>query len=109
MSGTLVKLHTDGTITRHEITGGCASLKQLQDLVGGYVTLVHVMWEGKSRHAYVDEDGESKGLEFNDYASTAFLEADGHHPLVGPMVVWVPAPRVARPTAATAPANGAHS
>jgi hypothetical protein len=71
-------------------------LEMLQQLVGGYIELIKVQYEGKLRDGYVDEEGLLKMLPVNSRA----MEMDhlkmyrGGMPIVGNLVVWVPDKKV---------------
>jgi len=93
----LLLIGTDGTereIAYNDRQPG--SLKFMQDLLGGYLESVHVLWEGAKRQAFVDEDGLSKRLPFNRKAtvilrgSRVSSEVGG---IVGPMIILLPTPK----------------
>ena len=96
MSGKLVRIGVDGVLNTTLVVEKEPALSLLQKLVGGYVEPVCVTWEGVARDAYVDEGGKNKQLAMNDLASTAFAKYHGGviDVLCGPVVVWVPAPRM---------------
>jgi len=61
--------------TKETITGtnkdGSLSLEQLQSLIGGYVEMLHCdpnRCDGHD-HVFIDEDGKSKDLKINVYAT----------------------------------------
>lgn len=93
MSGLLIKIDVDGTRIE-EVWGkrGPPNWETLKRLVGGYIELVQVRYEGRLRDAYVNEDGLSERLQYNPHA-TALLggrfEGTGTT-IVGPLVIWVP-------------------
>jgi hypothetical protein len=63
-----------------------------QELVGGYIERIQVMYEGKKRDCWMDEEGLLKMLEPN----IRIMEIDcdkgyrGGMPLVGTGVIWIP-------------------
>lgn len=101
--GMLHTIYPDGTFVDTPVNldeDGEVDLKSLQTAVGGYVEPIVVVWQGINRQAYVDEDGKSKGLAFNDIATTAwhdYIRAQHMHyaarsvdVLRGPVAIWVP-------------------
>lgn len=99
MSGLLIKLFPDGThVEEVWPKRGPPNWETLKRLVGGYIELVQVRYEGRLRDAYVNENGYSEGLQHNPHA-TALLggrfEGTGTT-IVGPLVIWVPLATAAR-------------
>jgi hypothetical protein len=100
-TGTLVTIQPDGTVKRERIEKKKgAELQDLQKAVGGYIERVRVKFEGRTRDAYVNEDGFGHRLAFNRTA-TALLAPPykGSTSLVGPLAIWIPDPK--KPRAAT--------
>lgn len=92
--GKLITITPDGkkTETRIEHDGG-PSLEELQKELRGFPILVKVEYEGKLRHAYVDEDGRARRRPINPHASTYLQKA--YEPvetvlLVGNLTIWIP-------------------
>lgn len=100
MSGKLIRISPEGEVTCHIWAGrGSWPLKMAQDLVGGYVERIRAKYNGRIRDCLVDEDGLSKNLPPNRWASSAL----GWRSLVGPVVIWVPDPRPSRKRGMPAP------
>lgn len=96
MSGKLVVIHPSGMVTEHPYEkSGAPDWVALKGLVGGYIERVRVRYEGKVRDAYVNENGISEGLPLNPHGA-AILAAPftPGTEIVGPLVVWVPNPKV---------------
>lgn len=99
MSGLLIKVNPDGTRVE-EVWGkrGPPNWETLKRLVGGYIEMVQVRYEGRLRDAYVNEDGFGERLPYNPHG-TALLggrfEGTGTT-IVGPLVIWVPLATAAR-------------
>jgi hypothetical protein len=74
------------------IVGKHVAFEKCQELVGGYIERVHVMYEGKRRDCWLDEEGLLKRLSPN----RRIMEMDvdrglrGGMPLVGKGVIWIP-------------------
>lgn len=68
--GYVIKIETNGAISIEEVDGAGEKvfLKQLQDMVAGYIELANVLLPGKYR-LVVDEEGLLKGLAHNLWAS----------------------------------------
>lgn len=94
MSGQLLRIDVDGTLTKEVVTGKGPDLATLQRLVGGYIERIKVRWNGRLRDGYVDEDGISKfPHRINKEACRLAAGAHGGEVkwrLVGPIVIWVP-------------------
>lgn len=62
-------------------------LKELQELVGGNIEILHV---GRDTIMVVDEEGRLKGKEFNFFASSLYWEVfgyNGSNHLVGDVLI----------------------
>lgn len=99
---TLVIIRTDGRITEEPIKepdeDGAPSLERLQEVVGGYIEHIQVMYDGKLRDAYINEEGKLQDpmLPLNRTATRLWWMAHGiQHPseardvLVGPVAIVV--------------------
>lgn len=86
MSGSIVIIKPDGSENSIRWPqGGQPPLETLQRCIGGgYIESVKVHY-GKTRQAYVDEDGLIKNLPFNERASFLYGRR-----IVGDMVIWIP-------------------
>jgi len=71
------------------ISGEQPSLKELQDLVGGYIELVHT--PNKPYQVLVDEEGQDHWELHPNSLGTAFtdIDTDTYPILVGPVVILV--------------------
>lgn len=87
-TATLILFKPDGSTDSRVCAGKKATLKELQDAVGGYIELIRVRHEGKVRDAYVNENGRFDGLPHNAQATTMASEF-GYGPLVGNAVIEV--------------------
>lgn len=47
-------------------------IEQLQSIVGGWIQLIHVPYEGKVRTAFVNEEGKMHGLPYNARATEMY-------------------------------------
>lgn len=94
MPGTLVQITPKGDISKYKVITKQPELKQLQELVGGYIERVKVRYEGKVRDAYLDEEGlYKKNMHHNFHAARMMSEAyklDVMQPILGNIVIWVP-------------------
>ena len=74
--------------TRQEVSpknGATFSLDELKVVVGGWVEAVHL---DDSTLMLVNEEGRLMGLEYNQLASTVFLQYKGYYePIVGDVLV----------------------
>lgn len=59
---------TDGTI-ESRVVEGCPSLKELQELVGGYIERTECLFDGQICDMIVDEEGLLKQLPLNHNAT----------------------------------------
>jgi hypothetical protein len=76
-------MHTDGTIERVLPAGNRWELHELQNLVGGFIQLVHLPpAHGVDRCALVNEDGHHLQLTINPGASLLLGQM-----IVGPAVI----------------------
>jgi hypothetical protein len=91
MAGLLVLIKPEGQTSEHPYEKRSPGLERLQELVGGYIERVKVLYKGKMRDAFVDEDGLSKGLPYNLKAVELCRAAGSHAFIVGNMVIEVPA------------------
>lgn len=71
----------------------CPSLAEMQAMVGGYIEIVDVMFNGKRCQMIVDEDGFGKQLRVNEsattiYHATALRRGASPLPIVGTAVVF---------------------
>jgi hypothetical protein len=92
MPGILVKIQSDGTVENIPVKEKSPPLGLLQVHVGGYIEGIKVMYEGKTRTAYVNDEGLLRGLPINRLATEA---AQAYYqrpisPIVGTMVIWMP-------------------
>ena len=99
MGGKLVVIQPNGISHIITILDKSWKLEKVQELVGGYIEQVKVRYEGKVRDAYVNEDGISQGLQFNQEATDLYLgylkgsELRYLPQIVGTMVIWIPNPK----------------
>ena len=100
MSGTVIVINPDGSNTRHEWNGaldrdgmpdGPQGAAWMHKLLGGYLELVEVEWEGVMCRGFVDEDGMRKNLPDNMLA-TALVDRKyiEHSNIIGKMLIWIP-------------------
>lgn len=68
----LLIVAADGSETRTPFTGKGPTYQQLRDAVGNIIQPVSVFWQGKTRQAYVDEEGLLRGLPINERATEAW-------------------------------------
>jgi hypothetical protein len=66
------------------------TLEEMQKAVAGYIEGVYVIFEGKKRRAYVNEEGHLKGLPFNDLATRILSPEYLGNIIVGNMLVVLP-------------------
>lgn len=85
MSGKIHIIHFDGSIAIQCYEGEEPTLEKLQKEVGGYIELIHVMYEGSLHQAFVNEDGRRLKLPINLTASHT-----ARQPIVGSMVILKP-------------------
>jgi hypothetical protein len=94
MSGILTVYNEDGTIKSFMVSEKRPPYETLRQLVRGYIERVQLREvSGKIREAYVDEDGISKGLPFNEQATCMLHERYRGQRLYGPCVMWSPTPK----------------
>ena len=95
MSGTLIRIAASGDLTslRWEKKGP-PNWETRSDLVGGYIERVKVRWEGRTRDAYVDENGFAKDLPHNPHVGQLLCSGFEGSTIVGPLVIWVPDAKV---------------
>lgn len=89
-----IKIHLilpDNVVTSYEFTDN-ESLETLQKLCQGYIEELTVLYLGKKRVAFVNEEGRALDMSFNVGATKAFNAAHEGFimpPLFGPMAVIV--------------------
>jgi hypothetical protein len=80
-------IHPNGEVQiKRPANGEKFTLEELQEMVGGYIELVHLPRGNGHATAYVNADGKLKGREYNAEASAIY----GREPtdvIVGPMVI----------------------
>lgn len=92
--GQIVRLNTDGAPVITEAHKH-PTLEELQEIVGGYIEIVYVMYGGKRIQMIVNEDGHAMSLPLNReathiYHATAALRGyRTEHPIVGDAVLLV--------------------
>jgi hypothetical protein len=98
MSGRLISISPTGIVveihTKPKKGESSLPYEECRQMVGGFLERVQVRFEGRVRDAYVDEDGISKGLMKNVFATVKLTELWKGNTLYGPCVVWVPDPKV---------------
>lgn len=89
MAAEVIKVPVEGPITKiaYARNGGASFdfLREHSEIQ--YFEEVHVIWEGKRRKAYVDEDDKLKNLPVNGRATSL---TGMQHLIVGTMFIWVP-------------------
>jgi hypothetical protein len=81
-------IEPDGTESLHAYEREEPSLEMLQGLVGGYVEPIVVLYEGKRKQAFMDEDGLMKKLPPNPKATLlVYGRATARAPIVGNFVI----------------------
>lgn len=93
--GTLITFDPDGKRSDHRVDrlAGPNNEEIQKAIGGGYYIPVEVMFEGKKRVAYVDEDGSPKKMVVNPYATSYMQAAHPHGKTVslrGPIAIWLP-------------------
>lgn len=91
MSGTMLRIDPNAPerTVRWEKSGP-PNWETLRDLVGGYIERVRVKYQGRTRDAWVDEDGRMKSLSWNAKGTQLLCGPYVGTTIVGPMVVWIP-------------------
>jgi hypothetical protein len=89
----LVVIDPDPTVADEvHIVDKKVAFNKCQELVGGWVERVQVVYEGKKRDCWLDEEGLLKLLPVNERVME--IDADrgrrGGMPLVGKGVIWIP-------------------
>lgn len=84
----IVILHADGRIEDQPERSSPPSLDELQAIVGGYIEHVHVDYEGRTYHAFVNEDGRQREMPINVNATLAVLRF-GHGQILGPCAIVI--------------------
>jgi len=93
MSGKCIKVDVTGVTTLHTYPEKKPTLPFLQELVGGYIEHVNVMYNRRKHDAYVDEDGLPKELKVNSAALLKYSPSVNGYSIpliVGPLVIVVP-------------------
>jgi Domain of unknown function (DUF3846) len=93
--GKYVRIQPDGTTTVYVTEDKQPKLEKLQELVGGYIERIKVKYDGKTRDAYLDEEGLIKVPRAPVNEPIMRLAALHYtsgltQPLVGNAVIWVP-------------------
>ena len=92
MPGTLVIIKSDGTVEKTHIEEKSPGVEPVQAAVKGYFTVIKVRYKGRTRTAYVNEEGLSMNLDPNPYAFE-MVESPGikvQGMVFGDMAIWVP-------------------
>lgn len=84
-------LKTDGSETEY-IMESKADLSLIRQWIDGYAEPIKVQYEGQECQAYVDEDGQYKGSDYNPTATQLLQDLHEQETvlLVGNMVVELP-------------------
>lgn len=72
--GTIHVYKPDGTLEMR-VSHKPPSLNELKELVGGYIELVHVLFDGRARQMIVNEEGHLLDLPYNESATRIYHAA----------------------------------